>query len=58
MDFDSHFSIQFFNETQKMALLSMDSTEEAVIGLIGMHNRQFGKQHLRVSFSKSQLERS
>jgi len=46
---------KFFNETQKMALLSMDSTEEAVLALIGMHNKQFGKQHLRVSFSKSQL---
>jgi len=57
-DYGTVNQFKFFNETQKMALLSMDSTEEAVIALIGMHNRQFGKQHLRVSFSKSQLERS
>jgi len=57
-DYGTVQQFKFFNETQKMALLSMDSTEEAVIGLIGMHNRQFGKQHLRVSFSKSQLDRN
>jgi len=47
---------KFFAGTQKMAVIAMASTEEAIDALINMHNHPFNKQHLRVSFSKSPLK--
>lgn len=47
---------KFFAGTQKMAVIAMASTEEAINALIHMHNHPFNKHHLRVSFSKSPLK--
>ncbi|XP_035216803.1 polypyrimidine tract-binding protein 1-like isoform X1 [Stegodyphus dumicola] len=47
---------KFFPKDRKMALIQMDSVEEAVIALIKMHNYQLSdSSHLRVSFSKSTI---
>jgi polypyrimidine tract-binding protein 1 len=47
---------KFFHKDCKMALLQMNSIEEAANGLIAMHNFQLAETcHLRVSFSKSSV---
>lgn len=47
---------KFFQKDRKMALLQMNSVDEAIHALIGMHNTQLGENsHLRVSFSKSTI---
>ncbi|XP_054706444.1 polypyrimidine tract-binding protein 1-like isoform X2 [Uloborus diversus] len=49
-------AFKFFPKDRKMALIQMDSVEEAVIALIKMHNYQLSdSSHLRVSFSKSTI---
>ncbi|GIX77498.1 polypyrimidine tract-binding protein 1 [Caerostris extrusa] len=46
----------FRKKDRKMALIQMNSIEEAVIALIKMHNYQLSdSSHLRVSFSKSTI---
>uniref|UniRef100_A0A8D9F939 Polypyrimidine tract-binding protein 3 n=1 Tax=Cacopsylla melanoneura TaxID=428564 RepID=A0A8D9F939_9HEMI len=48
---------KFFPKDRKMALLQLDSIEEAITALIQMHNHQLSEQsHLRVSFSKSNIQ--
>ncbi|XP_042896665.1 polypyrimidine tract-binding protein 1 isoform X2 [Parasteatoda tepidariorum] len=47
---------KFFPKDRKMALIQLESVEEAVIALIKMHNYQLSDaSHLRVSFSKSTI---
>ncbi|XP_055931663.1 polypyrimidine tract-binding protein 1-like isoform X2 [Argiope bruennichi] len=47
---------KFFPKDRKMALIQLNSVEEAVIALIKMHNYQLSdSSHLRVSFSKSTI---
>ncbi|GFQ88884.1 polypyrimidine tract-binding protein 1 [Trichonephila clavata] len=47
---------KFFPKDRKMALIQMNSVDEAVIALIKMHNYQLSdSSHLRVSFSKSTI---
>ena len=47
---------KFFPKDHKMALIQMETIEEAVEGLIKMHNYQLAENsHLRVSFSKSTI---
>jgi hnRNP-L/PTB/hephaestus splicing factor len=49
-------AFKFFQKDRKMALIQMSSVEEAVHGLVAMHNYQLGDSaHLRVSFSKSTI---
>ncbi|XP_063962772.1 polypyrimidine tract-binding protein 1-like isoform X2 [Lytechinus pictus] len=49
-------NFKFFPKDRKMALLQMGSVEEAIHGLIAMHNYQLAESnHLRVSFSKAQI---
>uniref|UniRef100_A0A2I9LPH8 Polypyrimidine tract-binding protein 1 n=1 Tax=Centruroides hentzi TaxID=88313 RepID=A0A2I9LPH8_9SCOR len=49
-------AFKFFPKDKKMALIQMDSVEEAVSALIQMHNYQLSdSSHLRVSFSKSTI---
>ncbi|XP_050537047.1 polypyrimidine tract-binding protein 1 isoform X3 [Daktulosphaira vitifoliae] len=48
---------KFFPKDRKMALIQMESLEEAVAALIKMHNYRLSEQnHLRVSFSKSNIQ--
>lgn len=48
---------KFFPKDRKMALIQMESLEEAVAALIKMHNFRLSEQnHLRVSFSKSNIQ--
>jgi polypyrimidine tract-binding protein 1 len=52
----SVIAFKFFPKDRKMALIQMNSVEEAVIALIKMHNYQLSdSSHLRVSFSKSTI---
>jgi polypyrimidine tract-binding protein 1 len=49
-------AFKFFETDHKMALIQMESVEEAVVGLINLHNHQLAEtSHLRVSFSKSTI---
>jgi len=55
-DYGSVKAFKFFQKDRKMALIQMNSVDEAIDGLIGMHNTQLGENcHLRVSFSKSTI---
>uniref|UniRef100_A0A8D2ZTQ8 Polypyrimidine tract binding protein 2 n=1 Tax=Scophthalmus maximus TaxID=52904 RepID=A0A8D2ZTQ8_SCOMX len=48
-------AFKFFQD-RKMALIQMSTVEEAIQGLIDLHNYNMGgNQHLRVSFSKSTI---
>lgn len=48
---------KFFPKDRKMALIQLNSIEDAVGALIKMHNYQLSEQnHLRVSFSKSNIQ--
>ena len=57
--FGKHATVKgfkFFPKDRKMALISMESVEQAVNALIHLHNFQLAENsHLRVSFSKSAL---
>ncbi|KAL8625612.1 hypothetical protein ACOMHN_043887 [Nucella lapillus] len=56
VDYGTVKGFKFFQKDRKMALIQMDNVDEAVQGLIGMHNTQLGESsHLRVSFSKSTI---
>ncbi|CAF1468766.1 unnamed protein product, partial [Rotaria sordida] len=47
---------KFFEKDRKMALIEMDTIEQAIAALINTHNyRLADSMHLRVSFSKSKL---
>lgn len=49
-------AFKFFPKDRKMALAQLETVEEAIIGLIKMHNFQLSEtNHLRVSFSKSAI---
>ncbi|CAL1532433.1 unnamed protein product [Lymnaea stagnalis] len=49
-------AFKFFPKDRKMALIQMNTVEEAIHALIAMHNYQMGEScHLRVSFSKSTI---
>ncbi|XP_014005076.1 polypyrimidine tract-binding protein 1 isoform X1 [Salmo salar] len=49
-------AFKFFQKDRKMALVQMDSVEEAIESLIKFHNHDLGENHhLRVSFSKSTI---
>ncbi|CAB3375932.1 Hypothetical predicted protein [Cloeon dipterum] len=49
-------AFKFFPKDRKMALIQMQSIEDAVMALIKMHNYQLSESnHLRVSFSKSTI---
>jgi len=57
--FGKHATVKgfkFFPKDKKMALIGLESVEQAVNGLIHMHNYQLAENsHLRVSFSKSSI---
>jgi hnRNP-L/PTB/hephaestus splicing factor len=47
---------KFFQKDRKMALIQMDTTEEAVTALIATHNYQLAENmHLRCTFSKATI---
>ncbi|BFZ24179.1 hypothetical protein BsWGS_27218 [Bradybaena similaris] len=47
---------KFFDNDRKMALIEMDTVEEATLALIGLHNyRVEDNLHMRVSFSRSTI---
>ena len=47
---------KFFQKDRKMALIQMDSAEEAMIALVATHNYQLAdNMHLRVAFSKATI---
>ncbi|XKL62526.1 hypothetical protein PGB90_002359 [Kerria lacca] len=47
---------RFFPKDRRMALLQLNSIDDAVAALIKMHNYQLGEtSHLRVSFSKTNI---
>jgi len=47
---------KFFPKDRKMALVQLASVDDAITGLVKMHNYQLGEtSHLRVSFSKSTI---
>ncbi|CAF1528052.1 unnamed protein product [Adineta ricciae] len=47
---------KFFEKDHKMALIEMETIEQAIAALINTHNYRLGdSMHLRVSFSKSKL---
>lgn len=49
-------NFKFFPKDKKMALIQLNSVEEAIQALIVMHNFQLSESsHLRVSFSKSNI---
>ncbi|XP_065569565.1 polypyrimidine tract-binding protein 1-like isoform X5 [Artemia franciscana] len=49
-------AFKFFPKDHKMALIQLDSVDEAIVALIKMHNFQLSDaSHLRVSFSKSTI---
>jgi hnRNP-L/PTB/hephaestus splicing factor len=53
-DYGTVIAFKFFANDRKMALIQLDSQEEAVAALVGLHNYELaGRQHLRVSFTKS-----
>ncbi|XP_067928529.1 polypyrimidine tract-binding protein 2-like isoform X3 [Watersipora subatra] len=47
-------AFKFFEKDHKMALIQMETIDDAVMGLVAMHNFEFGvnKMHLKVAFSK------
>ncbi|KAL3869689.1 hypothetical protein ACJMK2_042347 [Sinanodonta woodiana] len=57
--FSQHGTVRgfkFFQKDRKMALIQLDSVDEAVTSLIAMHNYPLSDaNHLRVSFSKSTI---
>lgn len=49
-------NFKFFQKDRKMALIQMDSIDEAITGLIAMHNYQMAENmHLRCTFSKATI---
>ncbi|XP_076462710.1 polypyrimidine tract-binding protein 2-like isoform X3 [Babylonia areolata] len=55
-DYGTVKGFKFFQKDRKMALIQMNSVDEAILSLIGLHNMQLGENsHLRVSFSKSTI---
>lgn len=55
-DYGTVRGFKFFQKDRKMALIQLNSVDEAILALIGMHNMQLGENsHLRVSFSKSTI---
>jgi len=56
---DNNLNVQafrFFPKDRKMALVQLESVEEAITALIKLHNYQLSEtSHLRVSFSKSTM---
>ncbi len=49
-------NFKFFQKDRKMALIQMDSVDEAIAGLIAMHNYQMAENmHLRCTFSKATI---
>jgi len=53
--FREHGSVvmfKFFQDSRKMAHITMASVNEAVMALINVHNKEMRGMHLRVSFSK------
>lgn len=49
-------AFKFFQKDRKMALIQMDTVEEAVHALIGTHNYQLAENmHLRCTFSKATI---
>ncbi|RWS16415.1 polypyrimidine tract-binding protein 1-like protein [Dinothrombium tinctorium] len=49
-------NFKFFPKDRKMALIQLNSIEDAITALIKMHNYQLSESnHLRVSFSKSSI---
>lgn len=49
-------AFKFFPKDRKMALVQLASVDEAVTGLVKLHNHQLSEtSHLRVSFSKSTI---
>ncbi|NXT90798.1 PTBP3 protein, partial [Anhinga rufa] len=49
-------AFRFFQKDSKMALIQLDSVEEAIHALITLHDHDLGEDHhLRVSFSKSTI---
>ncbi|XP_054468960.1 polypyrimidine tract-binding protein 3-like [Anoplopoma fimbria] len=49
-------AFKFFQKDRKMALMQLESVEEAIEALIALHDHQLDhNQHLRVSFSKSTI---
>jgi polypyrimidine tract-binding protein 1 len=49
-------AFRFFQKDRKMALMQMQSTEEALQALIALHNHQLAdNMHLRVAFSKANV---
>ncbi|EEB19455.1 Polypyrimidine tract-binding protein, putative [Pediculus humanus corporis] len=49
-------SFKFFPKDKKMALINLESVDQAVSALIKMHNHQLSESnHLRVSFSKTNI---
>lgn len=49
-------AFKFFPKDRKMALVQLASVDEAIVGLVKLHNFQLSEtSHLRVSFSKSTI---
>ncbi|XP_060605638.1 polypyrimidine tract-binding protein 1-like isoform X5 [Ruditapes philippinarum] len=49
-------AFKFFQKDRRMALIEMQTVEEAIVALIAMHNYPLSdSNHLRVSFSKSTI---
>lgn len=49
-------NFKFFQKDRKMALIQMDTVDEAIAGLIAMHNYQMAENmHLRCTFSKATI---
>lgn len=49
-------NFKFFQKDRKMALIQMDTVDEAITGLIAMHNYQMAENmHLRCTFSKATI---
>lgn len=52
--FGGVIAFKFFEKDRKMALIQLESQEQAVDALVGLHNHRFdGGNYLRVSFTKS-----
>jgi len=43
--------VQFFAQNRKMAYVKMESTHDAVLALMRLHNHKLGERYLRISFS-------
>jgi polypyrimidine tract-binding protein 2 len=49
-------AFKFFPKDRKMALLQLSTVDDAITGLVKLHNYQLSEtSHLRVSFSKSSI---